>query len=130
MLTGESQEKSSKSLFRSKGSVRTTRNKGMGSESNATLTPLSGIHSLYTLAEGALRASVALRRHGKLEVFHNSKSCSICLEPYKNGEKVARSRNPRCEHMFHLDCVVDWLKCRDECPLCRETFADFRIETS
>ena len=124
MLTYESQDKSSRSLFRSKGSVRTTQNKGMGSESNATSTPLSDIHSLNTLAKGALR------RHGKLEVFHNAKACSICLEPYKNGEKVARSRNPSCEHMFHLDCVVDWLKCRDECPLCRATFADFPIETS
>lgn len=24
-----------------------------------------------------------------------------------------------CEHAFHLDCIEEWIKVRNDCPLCR-----------
>ncbi|KAG8492646.1 hypothetical protein CXB51_010109 [Gossypium anomalum] len=45
-------------------------------------------------------------------------SCSICLQGLKHGE-MARNL-PRCEHMFHLNCIDEWLSRVGTCPMCRD----------
>lgn len=45
--------------------------------------------------------------------------CSICLEGYCQSEKVCVSKNPDCSHVFHQECIAEWLKRHDKCPLCR-----------
>jgi hypothetical protein len=41
--------------------------------------------------------------------------CPICLEEYD-------SENPniitRCEHHFHLSCILEWMERSDACPIC------------
>mmetsp|Transcript_7826 Transcript_7826/g.11494 ORF Transcript_7826/g.11494 Transcript_7826/m.11494 type:complete len:635 (-) Transcript_7826:48-1952(-) len=44
-------------------------------------------------------------------------SCTICLEDYGEGEKL---RVLPCQHAFHTDCILPWLKERSPtCPLCK-----------
>ncbi|KAE8734894.1 Endoribonuclease L-PSP family protein [Hibiscus syriacus] len=44
--------------------------------------------------------------------------CSICLRGLKEGEM---GRNlPRCGHVFHLNCIDEWLSRQGTCPMCRE----------
>ena len=43
-------------------------------------------------------------------------NCSVCLSEYKEGESV---RKLLCEHLYHSDCIVQWLKVNRTCPLCR-----------
>ncbi|XP_039072260.1 NEP1-interacting protein 1-like [Hibiscus syriacus] len=45
-------------------------------------------------------------------------SCSICLQGLKDGE-LARNL-PRCGHIFHLQCIDEWLRRKGTCPICRE----------
>ena len=45
--------------------------------------------------------------------------CSICLERYAEGETVAWPKADACDHIFHEDCLCQWLANHDECPLCR-----------
>mmetsp|Transcript_9166 Transcript_9166/g.17250 ORF Transcript_9166/g.17250 Transcript_9166/m.17250 type:complete len:269 (-) Transcript_9166:14-820(-) len=45
--------------------------------------------------------------------------CPICWESFKVKEKVCWSRNVNCQHGFHLDCMLVWLKDHEQCPLCR-----------
>ena len=71
------------------------------------------------------RLRKAFRRKSKWVSNYDSKTCPICLEGYKDGEKIGGSKNPNCDHFFHLTCVVDWLRYRDECALCRATFINF-----
>lgn len=42
--------------------------------------------------------------------------CSICLGDLVAGEPALRIP---CGHLFHEDCVKDWLKKSNECPVCR-----------
>jgi hypothetical protein len=43
--------------------------------------------------------------------------CSICLEHIERSTKV--SVTEECKHMFHSKCLMEWLKNRRSCPLCR-----------
>ena len=36
-------------------------------------------------------------------------SCAICLSEYEAGEDVCWSGNAACTHVFHRECVVEWL---------------------
>jgi hypothetical protein len=49
--------------------------------------------------------------------------CAICLSHFKPQELVCESSSSSCQHVFHKDCMVDWLmKDHDTCPMCREAY--------
>lgn len=74
------------------------------------------------------------------------KSCAICLMDYDGPERICYSSNPNCVHVFHQNCIFNWMvslgksntmsplilhRCfRDEdllryplrCPCCRNDF--------
>ncbi|KAL3932675.1 MAG: hypothetical protein SGBAC_010735 [Bacillariaceae sp.] len=47
--------------------------------------------------------------------------CVICLEPYKYSQVICSARNEACGHIFHGDCIQQWVQQNSECPLCRVT---------
>jgi hypothetical protein len=49
--------------------------------------------------------------------------CAICLSHFRPQQLVCKSNNSSCQHVFHKDCMVDWLMKRHEsCPMCREVY--------
>lgn len=44
------------------------------------------------------------------------KDCVICLTNYELNEKVIILP---CTHMFHTDCLKDWFRNQDTCPMCK-----------
>ncbi|KAL3381995.1 hypothetical protein AABB24_001867 [Solanum stoloniferum] len=45
-------------------------------------------------------------------------TCSICLVEFEKEHVVCQL--PRCNHVFHMDCIEKWLeRCQFTCPLCR-----------
>ena len=45
-------------------------------------------------------------------------ACSICLDEFKDEKKVSKTS---CNHFYCSDCIDDWIKNNNSCPLCRET---------
>lgn len=45
--------------------------------------------------------------------------CSICLGNYEPGNIVYWSKKDGCSHVFHDDCILEWLMKHNDCPLCR-----------
>jgi hypothetical protein len=44
--------------------------------------------------------------------------CPICLGGYKEGNMLFASKH--CAHIFHSDCILEWLtNRREDCPICR-----------
>ena len=44
--------------------------------------------------------------------------CSICLEPFSKDKEIIILE---CKHIYHTDCIVQWLNKDISCPLCRES---------
>jgi len=42
--------------------------------------------------------------------------CSVCKEEFKKSDEV--NQLP-CNHVFHPDCIIPWLKQHNSCPTCR-----------
>ena len=41
--------------------------------------------------------------------------CTICLDNYEKGDTVCWSKRDDCDHIFHEDCIVEWLQVRFWC---------------
>lgn len=42
--------------------------------------------------------------------------CTICLSDFEDQEDVRRLP---CMHLFHIECVDQWLPNNKRCPICR-----------
>lgn len=42
--------------------------------------------------------------------------CPICLNDFDDNEEVCFLD---CTHMFHQNCIVEWVRKKNTCPLCR-----------
>merc|ERR1719491_463581 len=47
---------------------------------------------------------------------NESNECSICLDELVIGQPALRIP---CGHLYHEECVKDWLRKSNECPVCR-----------
>ncbi|KAK4415736.1 RING-H2 finger protein ATL1 [Sesamum alatum] len=43
--------------------------------------------------------------------------CAVCLSVFEEGELVRQL--PKCNHLFHAQCIDMWLYSHMDCPLCR-----------
>ena len=65
---------------------------------------------------------------GSIDSDHGSNTsssdnvCPICIAPFEKDDEICTSRNNECPHIFHLDCMMQWLMNNDECPLCRQDY--------
>ena len=44
-------------------------------------------------------------------------SCAICLENFDSLSEVKQL--PTCHHVFHTNCLTEWLLRHGNCPMCR-----------
>ena len=47
--------------------------------------------------------------HYKVRYRQYSNSCSICLSPFHVNDRISWSHTADCPHVFHADCIKDWL---------------------
>lgn len=44
-------------------------------------------------------------------------TCTICIMEVEDGDKVGALS---CHHIFHVQCLKEWIKRKNVCPLCQE----------
>ena len=50
---------------------------------------------------------------------NDQRCCAICLSDYEINEEIVECP---CRHIFHNECIVSWLKGKQNCPVCRQDF--------
>ncbi|GAV61054.1 Mpv17_PMP22 domain-containing protein/PORR domain-containing protein/zf-RING_2 domain-containing protein [Cephalotus follicularis] len=50
------------------------------------------------------------------EIDEDGQRCAVCLEDFEPKESVMLTP---CNHMFHEECIVPWVKSHGQCPVCR-----------
>ncbi|KAK8521180.1 hypothetical protein V6N12_005091 [Hibiscus sabdariffa] len=61
--------------------------------------------------------NLLLKKTGKLgEGSSSEKGCTVCLDEFSDGAEVT---SMPCGHIYHYDCIVEWLETNHMCPLCR-----------
>ena len=45
--------------------------------------------------------------------------CPICYEKFKVDNLIRLL--PNCKHIFHRNCIDQWLEIRGMCPFCKES---------
>ena len=72
---------------------------------------------------GAVRAAPPAPTGVVFTIEPDLEQCSICMEPMSGA--VSKD-NPfivlECQHAFHVDCMSEWTKAREDnmrCPVCR-----------
>lgn len=61
------------------------------------------------------------RGYKRIQYKQNKKfptMCAVCLEEFSHNEYIAMCR---CAHCFHMICLLQWLKHRNFCPMCKAT---------
>ena len=54
-----------------------------------------------------------------------TEDCAICLEAFTEGDgKMIAELNCNSKHIFHVDCLTEWVKKNDVCPMCRQQIVD------
>ncbi|CAK7348176.1 unnamed protein product [Dovyalis caffra] len=51
----------------------------------------------------------------------DGKRCAVCLDDFEPKELVMLTP---CNHMFHEECIVPWVKSNGQCPVCRFVLCD------
>lgn len=80
------------------------------------LTRISFITEQSPLVSNSYSNSHNAAQHKSYATFMaNLPQCCVCLEDLTTGPTVALS----CAHYFHERCILDWLKRKRWCPVCR-----------
>lgn len=75
------------------------------------------------------RDQATLQSPCPIERIANNSTCAICLCNYGEGQSIVWSSNRMCIHVFHHDCMKQWIEKRadGDCPCCRRQFVDEHV---
>ncbi|KAI4488773.1 hypothetical protein M0802_011283 [Mischocyttarus mexicanus] len=88
-------------------------------------------HMNYGATQESIESHTFPHKYKRVKKVENSEDnvekCTICLSEFEDCESVRRLP---CLHLFHIDCVDQWLCTDKRCPICRvdiETFLQKEI---
>ena len=90
---------------------------------NEILTSLPMVELELKFLEDNCKITVNRNYNEDSQNSENERNCSICYSNYEVNKCAVIM--PGCHHVFHLNCLSEWLKLKPLCPNCKRAF---RIE--
>jgi E3 ubiquitin-protein ligase ATL6/9/15/31/42/55 len=56
-----------------------------------------------------------------LKIGKGALECAVCLNEFEDDETLRLI--PKCDHVFHPECIDEWLASHTTCPVCRANLA-------
>ncbi|KAL9286518.1 putative transcription factor C2H2 family [Arabidopsis thaliana] len=82
------------------------------------------VHVEETSSKESRMVRLGSMKAEELKSFNmETESCSICLQSLVSSLKTEPTRMS-CSHVFHSSCLVEWLKRKNTCPMCRTVLYD------
>lgn len=78
-------------------------------------------HESYDTAETTIAADESFFHDAEAEDEHN-RECPICMDSFTVGDVASWSSYENCSHVYHHQCIKEWLLRHNNCPFCREIF--------
>ena len=50
------------------------------------------------------------------EIDNGITNCPICLDDFNKEKEIIVLK---CDHIYHKECIIEWVKMNISCPLCR-----------
>ncbi|KAL5566127.1 hypothetical protein UlMin_029291 [Ulmus minor] len=57
-----------------------------------------------------------------LKIGKDALECAVCLNEFEDDETLRLI--PKCDHVFHPECIDTWLESHTTCPVCRANLAE------
>jgi Ring finger domain len=93
----------------------TTRNRLRGKRDRLTESRTS---TTTTQVETVMQKTSAAQNHQQPEEDQPTLDCSICYDAIDVRNRRGYMLAP-CDHLFHRDCLIQWMDVKMECPICR-----------
>ncbi|XP_049366955.1 E3 ubiquitin ligase BIG BROTHER-related-like [Solanum verrucosum] len=90
--------------------------------STQALIPVKLLHLTNLIFAGSrlLAFYLSMKTHTyqfpKSTCLDGKERCSICLDDYYDKEKLTEIS---CGHIYHFDCIREWIKLKNICPICK-----------
>lgn len=92
----------------SEGNVRATLSTRSRRAAAARGLDATAVDALPTLAYSEVKG---------LHIGKGALECAVCLNEFEDEETLRLL--PKCDHVFHLECIDTWLASHTTCPVCR-----------
>ena len=73
---------------------------------------------LLLFSEFIKKSIIIIKINNLTKEIKSDDMCSICLDDYKEPSKVIQLE---CSHLFHYNCIYEWIFNKNSCPICRKT---------
>ena len=92
---------------------------------------LRGVMTIFdeikvTQMESIPRRNVSVEEEAE-NATNDSFECGICIERFKQKDVVSTLGG--CNHEFHEDCVMQWIRKKGKCPMCRGKVPFFKCDS-
>ncbi len=67
------------------------------------------------VSKGLSKEDIEKLNHVK--IHRKDESCPICCTEFSMGELGIQLR---CKHIYHDECITEWFKDENNCPICKQ----------
>ncbi|KAH7851904.1 hypothetical protein Vadar_018187 [Vaccinium darrowii] len=57
-----------------------------------------------------------------LKIGKGALTCAVCVSEFEDNERLRLL--PKCDHVFHPECIDPWLASHSTCPICRANLSE------